>query len=74
MSDGQPHPDASIPIINGPGYQYEQARSVRRIVEVKVTASRLVTMVSIEPLSAAHFLVWDWKTGVKYVVSGTKIH
>ena len=79
MSDGKPHPDASVPTINGPGYQYEQEWSVYQIGQAKVTSSRVAITVSIKSGTPSlhelppHFLVWDWKTGVKYVVSGTEI-
>ena len=79
MSDGKPHPDASVPTINGPGYQYEQEWSVYQIGQAKVTSSRVAITVSIKSGAPSlhelppHFLVWDWKTGVKYVVSGTGI-
>ena len=52
---------------------------VNRVTGIKVTSSRLAMTVWLtaglcfpaKPIH--HFLVWDWKTGVKYVVSSTEI-
>ena len=74
MSDGQPHPNASVPVIDGPDYGHEGW--FNHISDVKVTSSRLAMTAQILPeifnynQLTPHFLVWDWKTGVKCVVSG----
>ena len=74
MSDGQPHPSASVPVINGP--DYGRGFSVTEI-GAQLTRSRLAVVVQIRPgywpPRVLHFVVWDWKTGVKYVVSRNQI-
>ena len=73
MSDGQPHPSASAPSINGPRYKYGREWVVDEI-QVQLTCSRLAVTVQIfaKP-RVPHFIVWDWKTGVKYVVSSDQV-
>ena len=76
MSDGQVHPSALVPIINGP--EYGRDESVRSI-KIKITSSRLAVAVLASrllflrnPGPVFHFIVWDWRTGVKHVVSCVK--
>jgi len=59
------------------GPEYGQEWSVGNI-QVQVTCSRLALMI---PMIAGHnalrspaFIVWDWKTGVKYVVSNRQAY
>ena len=71
MSDGQPHPSASSSILNGRDYGRDWMADV---VQVQLTRSRLaVTVLTFvdEPPRVSHFIVWDWKTGVKYAVSSS---
>lgn len=74
MSDGQPHPSASAPVINGPDYGKEW---VAGEMQVQLTRSRLavtvMTLIDLPP-RVPRLIVWDWKTGVKYVVSGNRVH
>jgi hypothetical protein len=63
MSDGKPHPHASIPVINGPDYEHEG--SFQEIIRVKVTSSRLAVTALIfyeasnSNVITLHFHVWD---------------
>lgn len=75
MSDEQPHPSVSAPMSDIP--YYERERTVRDM-RIQVTCSRLALTVLIFGGSdgpfGPRFVVWDWKTGVKYVVGNNKIH
>lgn len=82
MSDGQPHPSASVPIINGPDCLCEWP--FNRTADIKVTSSRLAIVVLMKitrenagpdtPIGHVFRLfVWDWKTGIKYLVSGFEL-
>jgi hypothetical protein len=72
MSDGQPHPNASIPILNGPKFWLQSAFSHMR---VRLTCSRIAVtapMLTVPCPSSdrvPRLIVWDWKTGVMHVVS-----
>lgn len=82
MSDGQPHPSASVPIITGP--DYGRGWSIGQTVDIEATSSRLAVVVPTTMLTTTdfgtsighipHLFVWDWKTGTKYVVSGFELH
>ena len=74
MSDGQPHPSAFAPIINGPDYGRGWAADG---IQVQLTRSRIAVTVLVsldDPPRVPHLLIWDWKTGTKYVVSSTRVH
>jgi len=64
MDDGQPHPEASDPIITGPVF----SPGVHTVGgEVQLTGCRLAARVVV-PLEPEHLIVWDWKTGEKHMV------
>lgn len=75
MSDGQPHPSAFAPVINGPDYG---GKWMVRDFQIQVTSSRLALTVPIlveyDSPGFPHLIVWDWKTGVRYVVSSNHVH
>ena len=74
MSDGQPHPSAFVPTI-GPPDHWQAWTNV--VIEVQLTSSRLavtiLTFIS-NPPRISRFVVWDWKTGIKFVVSSSRVH
>jgi len=76
MSDGQPHPSVSGPLVDMPYYERDWTWRANDI-KIQATCSRLALTVPIFVRSGAprapHFIVWDWKTGVKYVVSSDQV-
>ena len=64
MSDGRFHPDASIPIINGPDYGREGSVDFLACWgRVRMSSGPPSTRLGLD----SHLVVWDWRTRVKYV-------
>ena len=70
MSDGQPHPSAFSPTIEPPD---SWKTWTKRVAQVQLTSSRLA-VTFLTSSDVPRFVVWDWKTGVKHVVSSDQLH
>lgn len=69
MSNGRPHPEAANSIITGPAFS-PGAHTVGG--EVQLTGCRIAARV-IVPHGLEHLIVWDWKTGEKYMVCPSQL-